>query len=237
MRKFILATTFLCGMSGYALAADAVVYEPAPVEVTPIFIWTGGYVGLHAGYAWGRESDNLSEFILQPEVTGVTEADRFDVDGFVGGLHAGYNWQSGSFVYGVEGDIDYTNVKGDHDFDIGGGTGNLSLNSDWQGSVRLRAGYAVDTWLFYGTGGVAFGRAELEASASGYDTVSDKNTHVGWTLGAGVEKAFTPNWVGRLEARYTDFGSENYNLGTDFGESVESDWNQTAVTVGLSYKF
>src|SRR5690606_1699612 len=122
---------------------------------------------------------------------------RFDVDGFIGGLHAGYNWQSGSFVYGVEGDIDYTNVEGGHDFDILGETGHLSLNSDWQGSLRLRAGYAVDTWLFYGTGGVAFGRAELEASAPTYDTVSDENTHVGWTLGAGVEKAFTPNWIGR----------------------------------------
>ncbi len=229
MRKTLLATTFLFGLSGYALAADAVVYEPPPVEVTPIFIWTGGYVGLHAGYAWGREDDNLGEFFPAPAI-----ADRFDVDGFVGGVHAGYNWQSGSFVYGVEGDLDYTNVKGGSDFDYFQDTGHLSLDSDWQGSMRLRAGYAVDTWLFYGTGGIAFGRAEMETSAPGI-AFSDKNTHVGWTLGAGIEKAFTPNWVGRLEARYTDFGSEDYNLG-DFG-TVESDWNQTAVTVGLSYKF
>lgn len=226
MRKILLATTFLCGMSGYALAADAVVEEV--VVETPIFVWTGGYVGLHAGWAWGRENDNLSEFVEEPPA-----ADEFDVDGFIGGIHAGYNWQSGSFVYGVEGDFDYADIDGDADF--GGGAGNLSLESDWQGSLRLRAGYAVDTWLLYATGGVAFGHAELEAT-DGIDTVSDDNTHVGWTLGAGVEKAFTPNWIGRLEVRYTDFGSEEYNLGV-FGDNVDADWNQTAVLLGVSYKF
>src|SRR5690606_33039578 len=114
-------------------------------------IWTGGYVGLHAGYAWGRENDDQSEFSPPAETVG----DRFDVDGFIGGIHAGYNWQPGSFVYGVEGDIDYANIKGGADFDFFG-PARLSFESDWQGSLRLRAGYAVDTWLFYGTGGVAF---------------------------------------------------------------------------------
>lgn len=230
MRKTLLATTFLFGLSGYAFAADAVVYEPPPVEVIPSFVWTGGYVGLHAGYAWGRENDNQSEYfedVIEP-------GDRFDVDGFIGGIHAGYNWQSGSFVYGVEGDLDYTNVKGGSDFDYGQVAGHLSLDSDWQGSLRLQLGYAVDTWMFYGTGGVAFGRAKMEASADDL-AFSDKNTHVGWTVGGGIEKAFTPNWVGRVELRYTDFGSEDYDLG-DFG-IVASDWNQTALTVGLSYKF
>lgn len=216
-------------MSAYALAADAVVEE---VAVAPVFIWTGGYVGLHAGWAWGQENDDLSEFI-PPTEESEQVADEFDVDGFIGGIHAGYNWQSGSFVYGVEGDIDYADINGDADF--GGGTGNLSLDSDWQGSLRLRAGYALDTWLLYATGGVAFGHAELEASNFGV-TESDDNTHVGWTIGGGVEKAFTPNWIGRLEVRYTDFGSEDYDLGI-LGDSVEADWNQTAVTVGLSYKF
>jgi outer membrane immunogenic protein len=216
-------------MSGYALAADAVVED---VVVEPIFIWTGGYVGLHAGYAWGRENDNLSEF--EPPASELV-ADEFDVDGFLGGIHAGYNWQSGSFVYGVEGDLDYADIEGGADFDFGGDPGHLSLESDWQASLRLRAGYAVDTWLLYATGGVAFGHAELEGTAPGISE-SDDNTHVGWTLGAGVEKAFTPNWIGRLEVRYSDFGSEEYDLGV-FGDSVEADWHQTAVTVGVSYKF
>ena len=232
MRKILLATTFLCGMSGYALAADAVV-EEVVVDVAPVFIWTGGYVGLHGGWAWGQENDNLSVLEEPPPTEEQPVADEFDVDGFIGGIHAGYNWQSGSFVYGLEGDIDYADINGDADF--GGGTGNLSLDSDWQGSLRLRAGYAMDTWLRYATGGVAFGHAELEASNLGVRE-SDENTHVGWTIGGGVEKAFTPNWIGRFEVRYTDFGSEDYDLGT-LGDSVEADWHQTAVLLGVSYKF
>lgn len=229
-----LASTFATG----AMAADAVVYEePAPVEVT-FFSWTGGYVGLHAGYAWGQENDDLGEFIEPAEVVteDVATADEFDVDGFIGGAHAGYNWQSGNYVFGVEGDLDYANIEGGSDFDFFGDPGRLDFESDWQGSLRARLGYAMDTWLFYATGGVAFGHAELSASALDL-SASDENTHIGWTAGVGVEKAFTPNWIGRLEVRYTDFGSEEYNLGPDFGENVEADWNQTAVTAGISYKF
>jgi len=230
----LLASTFATG----AMAADAVVYEePAPVEVT-FFSWTGGYVGLHAGYAWGREDDNLSENIIDDVITDgeLATADRFDVDGFLGGAHAGFNWQSGNIVYGVEGDIDYADVNGGSDFDYDPTTtGRLDLNSDWQGSLRARLGYAMDTWLLYATGGVAFGKAELTASIPG-TSASDENTHIGWTAGVGVEKAFTPNWIGRLEVRYTDFGSEDYNLGATFGD-VEADWNQTAVSAGISYKF
>lgn len=109
-----------------------------------------------------------------------------------------------------------------------------------------RAGYAVDTWLFYATGGAALARGKFTASGdykgsepdSRYIplTTSDSQTHIGWTVGAGIEKAFTPNLIGRLEARYTDFGSKSYNLG-NFGEDVKADWHQATVSVGLSYKF
>lgn len=227
-----LAYAFLLSsLATGAFAADAVVYEePAPVEVT-FFSWTGGYVGLHAGYAWGRENDNQSDF-FEPDIE---PGDKFDVDGFIGGLHAGYNWQSGVWVFGVEGDIDYADITGNTDFDYGMTTGNLDFESDWQGSLRLRAGYAMDTWLFYATGGVSFGHAEVTASDD-LASFSDDNTHVGWNIGAGVEKAFTPNWIGRLEVRYTDFGNEGYDLG-DLGDDVDIDWNQTAVTAGISYKF
>lgn len=234
MKKLAYALLLSTIASG-AFAADAVVYEePAPVEVT-FFSWTGGYVGLHAGYAWGRENDNQSDpFII---IDGA--ADRFDVDGFVGGLHAGYNWQSGMWVFGVEGDIDYSDVNGSSGFGYDGIDGRLGLDSDWQGSLRLRAGYAIDSWLLYATGGVAIGHAELSASGdsvAGPFSTSDEQTHVGWTVGAGVEKAFTPNWIGRLEVRYTDFGSESYDLGIA-GDDIDADWNQTAVNVGISYKF
>lgn len=101
-----------------------------------------------------------------------------------------------------------------------------------------RAGYAVDTWLFYATGGVAFAHAKFSLAYTwGETTVSDKNTHVGWTVGAGIEKAFTPNLIGRLEARYTDFGKKTFDPFNSGGIAIRSDWHQASVTVGLSYKF
>jgi hypothetical protein len=93
------------------MASDAVVYEETvPVEVSSLG-WTGGYVGLHAGYAWGRETDNRCDFFELVPLLDVV-GDRFDVDGFVGGAHVGYNWQSDNFVYGVEGDIDFADITG-----------------------------------------------------------------------------------------------------------------------------
>jgi outer membrane immunogenic protein len=248
--KLILAAISSALLSGTlisspALAADPVVNPPVDY-VSPAFNWSGFYVGIHAGGAWGRQHDNQSEEFDSGTGTGTTggssepppttSGDAFDLDGFIGGVHVGHNWQKDSVVYGIEGDFDFTNIKGGTDFNYANGpAGHLSLKSDWQASLRARAGYAVDTWLFYATGGVAFAHAKLSAT-DGKITASDKNTHVGWTVGAGIEKAFTPNLIGRLEARYTDFGKKTYDLG-DFGSSIRSDWHQASVTVGLSYKF
>lgn len=236
----VLALSF-----GVAQAAD-LTYEPPPVAPPP-FTWTGFYAGVHAGYAWGSEDDNQSNLFGDPlvESNGPT-ADSFDVDGFIGGVHAGYNWQANQFVFGVEGDVDYTNIKGSEgyagyvpNFDYAYAEGNLELKSQWQASARLRAGYAVDNFLMYATGGVAF--ADGKMTSSGYDvwddayySSDDSNTHVGWTIGIGAEYAFTPNWIARAELRYTDFGSKTYEL---WEGPVDSSWDQTAVTVGLSYKF
>lgn len=243
--KLILAaisSALLSGtlISSAALAADPVVNTPIDY-VSPTFNWSGFYVGMHAGGAWGHQHDNQSEEFDSGDGSGDGSAtnssgDAFDLDGFIGGVHVGHNWQNDSFVYGIEGDFDVTSIKGGTDFNYSGGpAGNIALKSDWQASLRARAGYAVDTWLFYATGGVALAHAKLSAT-DGETTVSDKNTHVGWTVGAGIEKAFTPNLLGRLEARYTDFGKKTYDLG-DFGSSIRSDWHQVSVTVGLSYKF
>src|SRR5690606_30260300 len=129
--------------------------------------------------------------------------------------------------------IDYTNLDGHEtvvDPNDQGFTGTLALRTSWQASLRARLGYAVDTWLLYATGGVAVGRAKLslERYLEGdfFDSASDSNTHFGWTVGAGVEKAFTPNWTGRAEVRYTDFGGKDYDLGL-VGGTVRSDWHQT----------
>lgn len=231
------AASVLAMSLGGAQAAD-LTYEPAPVVIEPTaFNWTGFYAGVHAGYVWASEDDNQSNLFpidLQP-------ADSFDIDGFLGGIHAGYNWQMDQFVFGIEGDLDYADISGDQNYSYYGGDllGNLAFKSEWQGSARLRAGYAFDNFLIYATGGLAFANGKL--SSNGYDSFldqsynsDDSNTHFGWTIGAGAEYAFSPNWIARAEVRYSDFDNQTYSLAEG---DVDAGWDQTAVTVGLSYKF
>jgi outer membrane immunogenic protein len=237
VRGAAVASLLAVGVCG-AHAAD-LTYEPAPVVEAPAaFNWAGFYAGVHAGYGWGGENDNQSNIVNN------STADSFDVDGFIGGVHAGYNWQANQFVFGFEGDIDYANIKGNADyrgyaFNVPEYIlGNLELESQWQASARLRVGYAVDNFLLYGTGGVAFADGKLTSAGYGYSygpySSDDSNTHTGWTIGAGAEYAFSPNWIARAELRYTDFGSKTYELREG---AVDSSWDQTTVNVGLSYKF
>lgn len=232
--------------------ADAADLAPRPVEpVAPVYTpydWSGPYIGLHVGYGWGRENDNYSENgPLLPPTPAQTQsvADHFNMNGFVGGAHAGYNYQINQFVLGIEGDVDYSDIKGRHIFNGSVGTGSLSLDSKWQASARLRAGYAIDNLLIYATGGIATGSAEI--STTGYKLLvidnnwylrrirgSSSEIHIGWTAGAGVEYAFAENWIGRAEVRYTDFGKKTYD--TPLGP-VKSGWDQTTATLGVSYKF
>jgi len=235
-----------------AATASAADLAPAPVEpVVPVtaFNWTGFYVGAHAGYGWGREDDNQSRLFggggapttgpTGPTGTG-TPADHFNVDGFIGGVHAGYNYQIDQFVLGAEGDIDVADLKGDAHAIYAGGTSlrKLDLKSRWQGSLRVRAGYAFDNLLIYATTGVAFADGKLTNSGTdggvAIPRTSSSNTHVGWTVGVGAEYAFTQNWIGRLEVRYTDFQKKSYRT---FDGPVKSGWDQVVATVGVSYKF
>ncbi|MFL4996574.1 MAG: porin family protein, partial [Microvirga sp.] len=112
MKKILLASVALLGFAGAASAADLPVRAapPAPIiAAVPVFTWTGFYVGVNAGYGWNA-NDSIT-------VGGV----RFDLDdegGFVGGAQAGYNYQIGSFVVGLEGDIQYADFGGDDRFDF-----------------------------------------------------------------------------------------------------------------------
>jgi outer membrane immunogenic protein len=219
-------------------AADLAVQpaEPVPPVVTP-YNWSGPYVGLHAGYGWGREHDDQSKLFPNTSSTATSEttvtetiSDKFHVSGLVGGAHAGYNYQLDQFVVGVEGDLDYSGLKGSsHGLYPGGIARTLKLKSDWQGSARVRVGYAFDNILVYATGGLAIANAKLSTAGA-----SSSNTHVGWTVGLGTEYAFTQNWIGRLEVRYSDFNKKGYD--TPDGR-MKADWNQTTVTAGISYKF
>jgi outer membrane immunogenic protein len=238
--KMRLAIAALLLSSVPAMAADL---AEQPVEpVAPIvlpFSWTGFYVGAHVGYAGGSENDNLSVVPLPttPILTG-PPADHFDVNGIIGGIHAGYNEQfENNIVVGVEGDIDAAGINGDQAvFDPINGSSRLSMRSNWQGSLRARFGYAFDHILVYATGGVAF--ANVREKWNLFDGTffgSKSKTRVGWTAGGGVEYAFDDHWSARVEVRYSDFGKSSYVVSPT--AAFKGGFHETAGLVGVSYKF
>jgi outer membrane immunogenic protein len=226
MKKLLLASSMLCAMSGLAFAADAVV-EEAVVEAPLAFNWTGAYIGGQVGYLWG-EGDFLSEDGTTAEV---------EPDGWLGGVYVGYNYQLDNNVV-IGGDADFAWTGADDGAtafdDAGDPIGSVDSELEWEGAVRLRLGYAVDRFLPYIAGGVAFAQLSAEAIDGSGSLGSDDDTGVGWTLGAGVEYAFTDNLVGRAEYRYTDFGDFDFAI-SNF--TATSDLTTNDVRLGIAYKF
>lgn len=199
-----------------AFAADPVFHDPTPAPATQVyapavFDWTGAYIGVHGGYAWTR---------LTP--LGFPEQ---DFDGGTVGAYGGFNFQHDNFVFGIEGDVNYS--WNEQTYAVPG-LGSADVGTDWDGSVRGRLGYAFDRTVVYGTGGIAFARGYVDPVGFSKET----ETFTGWTIGAGLEHAFTDNLVARAEYRYTDFGSQDFGtVGSNF------DLHQHTVRVGLGYKF
>jgi outer membrane immunogenic protein len=164
-----------------------------------------------------------------------------DMDGFVGGLHAGYNWQSDSLVLGVEGDIEFADIDGDTDIihvdNDNEDEGDASQEIDWLGSLRLRAGFAFDRALLYATGGLAVGGVKVEASLAEASDASNKDTEWGWTVGGGLEYALTDDVSARIEYRYTDLGGTDLDMDHFAISQLEFENTFHAVRAGVSWHF
>ncbi|MCF7645883.1 porin family protein [Bacillus subtilis] len=223
MKYTTLAAALLLSSTS-AFAADAIVYnEPAPVAVVDTFSWTGGYVGLNAGYAGGKNKYN--EY-------GTNFSAKDNSNGFLGGIQAGYNWQFDQMIVGLETDIQGAGLKSD--VEVGGVGAEAKIN--WFGTTRARLGYTpVDRFMVYATGGVAYGK--IKASAfDGVNSFSQSDTKVGYTVGAGAEYALSNNVTLKSEYLYTDLGKlklDDVN-GNRFGE-VKAPFH--TVRVGVNYKF
>jgi outer membrane immunogenic protein len=218
--KLIIGAVLL-GAASQANAADVAprpVYK-APVAA-PVYSWTGWYMGLNAGYAFG--DGNTASVVGQDANGAAAIAAGFrpasaglDPDGFIGGGQIGYNWQTGTFVYGIEADIQYADIKDQVNVRTPNGVGVLRDNLfdqqlEYFGTVRGRLGAAWDRTLFYATGGFAYGGVNHSGnffSTTGLEfTGNVKRTEVGYTVGAGVEHAFGPNWTARIEYLFYDLG-------------------------------
>jgi outer membrane immunogenic protein len=248
MKKFLLSSVAFLGLATGAMAADLPSRTMAPmapmISAVPVFTWTGFYIGAQVGYAWGDDENNFPANALV--FNGVTY-EPFDSgfggdnDSFLAGVHAGYNYQFGSIVVGIEGDVEGLFGDDEDEFDnivysAPGVPATFAFSGntlDWQGSIRARVGFAFDRAMIYATGGFAFGGVSGGFSSALIDNGDD--TITGWTLGAGVEYAFTNNLTTRLEYRYTSFeGDDSVFNGVSFGGD-ELDFH--AIRVGLSYKF
>jgi outer membrane immunogenic protein len=173
----------------------------AYIPAAPAFTWTGFYIGLNAGYAFGQ-SDWTSP---------MGSSGYFDVNGPLAGGTIGGNYQIGQIVVGAEGDFDWQNVKGTL---VGGNCtlpgavpASCRSASNWVGTFRGRLGYAFDRVLLYATGGGAF--ANIQASLNSLPWAS--STELGWSSGVGVEVAMTDNWTAKAE--YLAVGFEHASCG------------------------
>jgi outer membrane immunogenic protein len=228
MTRFLASVAAVALLSSAAVAADLPLpmapSEPAPVAV-PGYDWSGIYVGVQGGWKFG-EDDYF--------VTGFGDA-GFDVDGPMVGGHLGGNFQTGMFVFGLEGDGEWADVSGT---DTAPNGDEVSTDIEWQASIRGRVGLAWDRVLLYGTGGAAFAGTEnriFDASVPATDTEDD--TRVGWTVGAGLDFGITQNLSAGVEYRYTDYGEEDYTTALFPGQTFTSDLSYHAVRGRVSWRF
>jgi outer membrane immunogenic protein len=238
-------------------AADLPRKAPAYVPpAPPPFTWTGFYGGIHAGWGW---SDTSADIV--GNVGGLTVFDPASLglnsNGVVGGIQVGYNWQfAPNWVLGIEGDISGTGI---HDTVVGpgvtiGGVPLLGLNHfaerdiKWLASIRGRLGFAADRWLLYVTGGGAWGGFDFTFGPDlgvfgGPGLLTGDKTRSGWTVGGGVEYAFTNNWTGRIEYLFYDLGditnTRTFLIGgvTPLTTTTAVDTQINVVRLGVNYKF
>jgi outer membrane immunogenic protein len=194
----------------------------APLYSAPSFSWTGFYIGLNGGYGFGSS-----------DWSGGATTDTTKPKGIQGGGTLGYNLQTGYWVWGLEGDFDYSGMKA-----TAVGTGacagvGCETKDSWLATARGRIGYAGwDRWLPYITGGAAFGDVKMTASSG----ASESKTKVGWTLGGGVEYALWTNWSAKLEYLYADLGKSSCSVAT-CAVATDVTFTTNIVRVGVNYRF
>ena len=263
MRKLLLAGTAVAVVmaAGAAGAADLSrpVYKAAPPPI-PVFSWTGFYVGVHVGGAWGtKEWSDPSVFFFAgkagvPTTTFFpdTTINNYGVNGFLGGGQIGYNLQSGPWVWGLEAQASWAGIRGSDACPFFDGIDpTCKTNVDALGSFAVRFGGTIDRAMLYVKGGVAWAYERHRISAPGiaFDglgaySVENKHWRWGGMLGAGVEFAFTNSISGKLEYNYMDFGTRTYSfvitpVGDLTPETFDVKIRQTIhlVKVGLNFRW
>jgi outer membrane immunogenic protein len=189
-----------------AAAADLYARGPAPAyAATPFqgYNWSGAYIGVNLGYQWGKTTNWAAE-----------------PSGIMGGGQVGYNWQvHPNWVLGLEADLQGSGANDTF--------AAFKFSNPWFGTVRGRAGYAMNNVLFYGTGGFAYGGGRVEIGP-----FTESQTHIGWTVGAGLEVGLTPNWSAKAEYLYVRLQNEPYAL-----TGINHGFQSNVFRLGVNYRF
>lgn len=240
-----LSRLFLTGIStlafgGMAQAADLIVDQAPAAVVSSAYDWSGFYVGTFVGGTGGTDdwTGDFTAPLPNPDVSG-----SLDVNGWQLGVAAGANVQFDTFVLGVEGDIAWSNISGEGTA-IDPLSGSPSIPSgklDWLGTVRGRAGVAVDNVLLYGTAGFAAGAgtATITNVMGGGDNRTVDANYTGWAAGVGAEYALSDNMSIKAEYLYTSLTADDVDFGAVGPGSlvVDSTVNAHTVKVGLNFGF
>lgn len=235
--RLAAAAAATLGMVTAASAADlavkAPVYTKAPAPVPSS--WAGGYIGIEGGFGPGHSDQTDSA----PPLT--TADGHYSLQGgFIGGT-LGYNWQSGPWVYGLEGDYSWADISGQSDVCgpsslFGPHPCGTKLND--YGTFRGRLGYAFGQrgeWLVYGTGGLAVG--DVHGWDSAYPS-SGSAFLTGWAAGGGVETAFAQNWTFKVEYLHMDLGKKVlFDVDPVVGVPETVSFKADLVRFGVNYHF
>jgi outer membrane immunogenic protein len=258
-----------------ALFAGQALAQTPPAAIVN---WTGFYVGLNAGGAWERSGAstglpctetsatyylcavNLPATYANAAALSAAGTGRLSASGPSLGGQAGYNWQIGQFVSGVEVDAESFHLRASRQASGSFGpnqtadligipvnyTISSSVGTDWLATVRGRIGWAFDRFLVYGTGGLAL--TDLQASNAYSDSDTGvgnwhgRGTRAGWTAGAGLEFALNRNWSVKAEYLYLNFGSivtsgQIKAYGYTQGINTSTDLTAHLARAGVNYKF
>jgi outer membrane immunogenic protein len=225
MKRILLAGVALAlAAAAPANAADLPPAPPvvkAPVIATPsVYDWSGFYLGINGGYGWGQSSfDGLTGTL-----------GNFNTAGWVAGGTAGYNLQYGRAVFGLEGDIDWSNINGSAA--CVGGSATCQVQNDWLATARGRFGFAFDRFLPFVTGGLAVG--DINANVPGLGSMT--TTNAGWTVGGGLEVGLSKNWTAKAEYLYVNLGSMNCGTACT-GTPSNVGLTTSLVRGGVNFKF
>jgi opacity protein-like surface antigen len=241
MRKLCLIGVSLLALScaRTATAADLAVAAPIPV---PVWSWTGLYVGSHIGEGWAFKNWESADGFFGPAgpfgAAFIPFSARGTSSGVFGGMQAGFNLQNGPLVWGIELEGATADLDGNARCALAFYVCNSRI--DYMGTLTGRVGFAFDHVLLYARGGGAYAHDDYQMTANVItNAFTGSDNRFGWTLGGGVEYAFSPAWSAKLEYDYLDLGSEGTSFTDQFGNqstiSIEQQIHR--VKAGVNYRF